>query len=76
MMSILKITGYRMSSRSSVPLWVRKMRRSDLENWLSWEKVNMMDGSLVLALVSTIAAVQNGIGLLIIWKNVCHHFFH
>lgn len=64
MMSILKIIGYRMSSRSSVLLWDRKMRRGDPENWLSWEKVNMMDGSLVLALVSTDAAILNGIGLL------------
>lgn len=53
-----------MSSRSSGLLWDRKMRRGDPENWLSWEKVNMMDGSLVLALVSTDAAILNGIGLL------------
>ncbi len=35
----------------------------------------MMDGSLVLALISTGAAIMNGIGLVMIWaryKNLAH----
>ena len=56
--------NYRMSPRFSVPLWGQRMRRGFPKNWLPWEKVNMMDGSLVLALVSTDAAILNGIGLL------------
>ena len=39
------------------------------------EEVSMMDGSLVLAPVSTGASVLNGIGLLVTWIEDCGHFF-
>jgi hypothetical protein len=67
--------NYRMSPRFSVPLWGQRMRRGFPKNWLPWEEGSMMDGSLVLALVSIGAAILNGIGLLKIWKNVWDHFF-
>jgi hypothetical protein len=37
--------------------------------WLPWEEVSMMDGSLVMILVSTGAAVLNGIVLLMTWMK-------
>jgi hypothetical protein len=40
------------------------MRRGDPKNWLPWEEMSMMDGSLVLALDLFGAAILNGIGLL------------
>ncbi|NLW75241.1 MAG: hypothetical protein GXY18_02255 [Methanomicrobiales archaeon] len=49
-------------------------RRS--EELVALEEVSMMNGRLVLALDLIGAAILNGIGLLIIWKNVWDHFFH